>query len=79
VSHHCSAAWKKFYENNSYLIWLPTNYKPQEVQQPNAALPNLLALLEPGEDAKNIRKWHEASRWLLGSLPRRRSTSTQPG
>ena len=54
-----------FYHQNGYLLGLPAIYTPAEMQQINAELPNLLALLRPGEGPKDIREWHETSRWLF--------------
>ena len=55
---------KAFYRENGYLLGLPRIYSPAEMQQMNAELPSLLALLEPGETAKDIREWHETSTFL---------------
>lgn len=55
---------KDFYEKNGYLIGLPPVYTPEEMRQINAGLPELLALLQPGETAKDIREWHETSTYL---------------
>jgi ectoine hydroxylase-related dioxygenase (phytanoyl-CoA dioxygenase family) len=35
-----------------------------KVQELNGGLNSLLSLLRPGEDAKDIREWHESSRFL---------------
>src|ERR1041385_3671166 len=63
-SYHLSAAQKAFYQKNSYLMGLPPIYTPEEMQQINADLPRLLALLRPDETAKDIREWHETSTYL---------------
>jgi ectoine hydroxylase-related dioxygenase (phytanoyl-CoA dioxygenase family) len=55
---------KAFYRQNGYLLGLPRIYSPAEMQRINAELPSLLALLEPGETAKDIREWHETSTYL---------------
>jgi len=55
---------KKFYHENGYLIGLPPVYTPEEMRRLNAELPQLLALLKPGETTKDIREWHEESRYL---------------
>lgn len=55
----------QFYRRNGYLLGLPPIYSPAEMQQINAELPSLLALLEPGETAKDIREWHETSSYLF--------------
>jgi non-heme Fe2+,alpha-ketoglutarate-dependent halogenase len=64
-SHRLSAEQKTFYQKNSYLTGLPPIYSAEEMQQINAELPHLLALLEPGETAKDIREWHETSTYLF--------------
>ncbi len=53
-----------FFHENGYLIGLPPVYSPQEMERINQELPSLLALLEPGETAKDIREWHETSTYL---------------
>ncbi len=53
-----------FYEEKGYLLGLPPIYSKQEMAQLNAELPQLLALLQPGETAKDIREWHESSTYL---------------
>ena len=63
-TYHLSEAQKAFYQANGYLIGLPPIYTSEEMQQINAELPNLLALLQPGETAKDIREWHETSLYL---------------
>ncbi len=63
-SHRLSAAQQKFYHENGYLLGLPAIYTPAEMAALNAELPNLLALLQPGETSKDIREWHEASTYL---------------
>ncbi len=55
---------KEFYKRNGYLLGLPRIYSEAEMQRINTELPNLLALLEPGETAKDIREWHETSTYL---------------
>lgn len=57
-------AQKAFYHEQGYLLGLPPIYTPAEMAQINADLPNLLALLRPGEDPKDIREWHETSTYL---------------
>jgi len=53
-----------FYHTNGYLIGLPRVFGPEEVREMNEGLTELLKLLRPGEDAKEIREWHESSRFL---------------
>jgi non-haem Fe2+, alpha-ketoglutarate-dependent halogenase len=55
---------KEFYRKNGYLLGLPRIYSPADMERINAELPNLLALLEPGETSKDIREWHETSTYL---------------
>lgn len=53
-----------FYQDNGYLVDLPAIYTPAEMAEHNRNLKELMALLRPDEAAKDIREWHEASRWL---------------
>ena len=55
---------RKFYDENGYLIGLPPVFDAGEVKDLNGGLSELLKLLRPGEDAKDIREWHESSRFL---------------
>jgi non-heme Fe2+,alpha-ketoglutarate-dependent halogenase len=55
---------KKSYEANGYILGLPPVYDAGGVQELNDGLNELLKLLHPGEDAKEIREWHESSRFL---------------
>ena len=64
MNYQLSAEQKRFFEDNGYLINLPPIYTRAEMEQLNADLPELLNLLEPGETTKDIREWHETSRWL---------------
>ena len=59
-----SDAQKRFYDDNGYLIGLPPVFRPAEVRHMNEGLKELMKLLHPGEDAKDIREWHESSRFL---------------
>jgi ectoine hydroxylase-related dioxygenase (phytanoyl-CoA dioxygenase family) len=47
-----------------YLHGLPAVYSAPGVRELNAGLQGLLALLKPGETSKEIREWHESSRFL---------------
>jgi ectoine hydroxylase-related dioxygenase (phytanoyl-CoA dioxygenase family) len=60
------------YYDQGYLLGLPPIYAPDEMDRMNAELPKLLALLEPGETAKDIREWHETSLFLyeIGMNPK---------
>lgn len=55
---------QELYHKNGYLIGLPTVFGPEQVREMNSGLNELLSLLRPGEDAKEIREWHETSRFL---------------
>ncbi len=55
---------KAFYHENGYLIGLTAIYTRAEMAQLNAELPELLKLLRPDESAKDVREWHETSRYL---------------
>jgi non-heme Fe2+,alpha-ketoglutarate-dependent halogenase len=57
-------AQQRFYEDNGYLIGLPQIFNGKEVVELKAGLEALLGLLRPGEDSKEIREWHETSRFL---------------
>jgi chlorinating enzyme len=59
-----SAEQKDFYHRKGYLLGLPPVYLPNEMRSLNSELPSLLALLRPGETAKDIREWHETSTYL---------------
>jgi hypothetical protein len=63
-NHFLSDEQKAFYKKNGYLLGLPAIYTPSEMAAMNAELPQLLALLRPDETAKDIREWHETSRYL---------------
>jgi non-haem Fe2+, alpha-ketoglutarate-dependent halogenase len=53
-----------FYKKNGYLVGLPPVFSPPEVRELNDGLEELMKLLRPGEDAKEIQEWHESSRFL---------------
>jgi non-heme Fe2+,alpha-ketoglutarate-dependent halogenase len=55
---------RKFYEENGYLVGLPPVFNAGQVKDLNDGLSELMKLLRPGEDAKDIREWHESSRFL---------------
>ena len=59
-----SAERKDFYRRNGYLIALPSIYSLDEMWLLSSELPSLLALLRPGETAKDIREWYETSDYL---------------
>jgi hypothetical protein len=64
-SHRLSPDQQAFYHENGYLLGLPPIYTREEMAALNAELPQLLALLEPGETTKDIREWHETSTYLF--------------
>ena len=55
---------KKSYEENGYIIGLLPVLNPEQVRELNVGLDELMKLLRPGEDSKEIREWHESSRLL---------------
>lgn len=55
---------KAFFQEHGYLTGLPPVYTEEEMTALREELPNLTALLEEGEGTKDIREWHEASRYL---------------
>jgi non-heme Fe2+,alpha-ketoglutarate-dependent halogenase len=61
---HLSEEQKTFYRENGYLLGLPSIYGPQEVASLNEGFLELKQLLKPHQDTKEIREWHESSRWL---------------
>jgi len=63
-NHRLSNAQKAFFETNGYLIGLPPVFNSNQIREMNDGLQGLLKLLRPGEDAKEIREWHESSRFL---------------
>jgi len=63
-SYRLSAEQVQFYHDNGYLLGLPPIYTREEMDAINAELPNLLALLKPGESSAEIREWHHTSTYL---------------
>lgn len=63
--YQLNAQQKEFYVQNGYLLGLPPIYTRQEMNQLQSELPQLLTLLQAGETAKDVREWHETSRWLF--------------
>ena len=55
---------RKSYEQNGFLIGLPPVFTAGQVSALNSGLQELLRLLRPGEGPKDIREWHETSRFL---------------
>jgi non-haem Fe2+, alpha-ketoglutarate-dependent halogenase len=64
MSKRLSQQQQQFYQGNGYLIGLPPVFDSDQVRELNVGLNELLKLLRPGEDAKDIREWHETSRFL---------------
>lgn len=64
MHYRLTAAQQRFYHDHGYLIGLPPIYSSAEMARLNAELPELLTLLRPGETARDIREWHETSRYL---------------
>ncbi len=54
----------KFYQQNGYIAPLPI-FTSDEIRTINDGLQPLLDLLAPGESTKEIREWHETSRYLF--------------
>ena len=63
-SYRLTEKQKAFYQDQGYLLDLPPIYSREQMVKMNAELPQLLALLKPGETAKDIREWHETSLYL---------------
>jgi non-heme Fe2+,alpha-ketoglutarate-dependent halogenase len=63
-NRHLTEEQKVFYRDQGYLLDLPPIYTTEEMATMNNELPQLLALLKQGETAKDIREWHETSRFL---------------
>ena len=59
-----SASQKEFFKSQGYLHGLPPAFTSTEVDTLNRGLQELLKLLRPGETSKEIREWHESSRFL---------------
>ena len=55
---------KTFYGPNGYIIGLPPVFATHQVKELNDGLNEVMKLLRPGEDSKEIREWHESSRFL---------------
>jgi non-heme Fe2+,alpha-ketoglutarate-dependent halogenase len=55
---------QRAYGVNGFIVGLPPVFDAKEVAELNRGLNELLKLLKPGEDAKEIREWHETSRFL---------------
>ncbi len=55
----------RHFHHHGYLHHLPPVYSPLEMEDLNRGLHELLSLLRPGETSKEIREWHETSRFLF--------------
>lgn len=64
LTHRLSPAQREAYLRDGYLLGLPPIYSREEMDAINAELPNLLALLKPGESSGEIREWHHTSSYL---------------
>jgi non-haem Fe2+, alpha-ketoglutarate-dependent halogenase len=53
-----------FFAVEGYLSNLPPIYPSAQMAELRQGLHELLRILRPGEDAKEIREWHESSRFL---------------
>lgn len=73
--HRLTEDQVQFFKENGYLIGLPPIYSPAEVAELNAGYQELLKYLRPGEDEKEIREWHESSRFLYDICVRPRSST----
>jgi non-heme Fe2+,alpha-ketoglutarate-dependent halogenase len=60
-----TAEQQEAFRTNGYLLDLPQIYTAEEMAVHNAKFATLAQLLEPGEGYKDIREWHETSRWLF--------------
>ena len=60
-----SASQKESFKTQGYLHGLPPAFTSTEVDALNRGLQELLKLLRPGETSKEIREWHESSRFLF--------------
>ncbi len=52
------------YHENGFLLGLPALFTTGQLEELNEGLEQLMKLLRPGETSKEIREWHEASRFL---------------
>jgi len=59
-----SDSQKEFFKTQGYLHGLPAVFTTAEIGTLNLGLQELLRLLKPGETSKEIREWHESSRFL---------------
>lgn len=64
AARRLSEQQRTHFEREGFLHGLPAVYPPAGVQGLHEGLRGLLALLRPGESSKEIREWHETSRFL---------------
>lgn len=64
ASKRLSAEQNSFFHRNGYLHGLAPVYNDAEVQNLKVGLKELMTYLRPGESSKEIREWHESSRFL---------------
>lgn len=55
---------KRFFNEQGYLVGLPRVFNDHDLTVFNEGFRELSKLLEPGESTKEIREWHESSRFL---------------
>lgn len=61
---HLSEEQKRLFDEQGYLVGLPRIFDDNELAAFNEGFKELSKLLEPGETTKEIREWHESSRFL---------------
>jgi non-haem Fe2+, alpha-ketoglutarate-dependent halogenase len=59
-----SAGQQEHFARQGFLNGLPPVYPAGRIHELHTGLHELLALLRPGESSKEIREWHETSRFL---------------
>lgn len=59
-----TAGQQEFFRTNGYLHGLAPVFTPDNVRDLKSGLDELMKLLRPGETSKEIREWHESSRFL---------------
>jgi ectoine hydroxylase-related dioxygenase (phytanoyl-CoA dioxygenase family) len=64
-NHRLTPQQRQAYLDRGYLLGLPPIYTREEMARINAELPNLLALLRPGETTNEMREWHHTSTYLF--------------
>ncbi|HTL53062.1 MAG TPA: phytanoyl-CoA dioxygenase family protein [Planctomycetota bacterium] len=64
TAYRLTDAQKAQYREQGYLIGLPQVFQPHELPGLRSGFDTLVKLLKPDEDPRDIREWHEHSRWL---------------